>query len=274
MDTFFAFLSLAALLGGAVGLIRPGLVMPSAWKPGRLKALALYAIAFFALAGIGMSLEPPEKREARLAEQTARQAAAVAEAETRKAEQQRLAAEKEAEAARAKAEAEKAATERIAAEAKAKEAAERAEAAALAAERGKGIGVGRMVPFLTFQQKYDVKPSGKVGRLERWMGQSGLGIVELLGAEDNLTAMTVMIGVVKEDLTGNLTRLGDMHAALMLIFPKWTGSKDWLVAAFSRLPKEPKQEIVKNGLRVSLSHIQGMGLVSLTIDSRDRQSTN
>jgi hypothetical protein len=78
---------------------------------------------------------------------------------------------------------------------------------------------------------YSFKSEGAVEGLENWMGQSKLGVVQILGPAKAPVKVYILSGIPKDDLVTALGHVGSWGKLLKLILPNWDGRGAWLMDA-------------------------------------------
>lgn len=137
-------------------------------------------------------------------------------------------------------------------------------------KRNPGTGIGRMSIQAAFESAgFVFEQSSLASGEQRWMGKTanGLAVLELTGATENLTKITLLAGIPNDN-----DALREASVVYMLATLKhganWEGDSaiEWLTGAAKKLNNTSKVSTVRGNQKITLSNLEGLGLVSLVIE--------
>jgi hypothetical protein len=102
---------------------------------------------------------------------------------------------------------------------------------------------------------------------------NGFAMLELLGASNNLTKVTIVVGLPPDDAVNEALSITYLLGLLQTIFPQWQQSSNWLSHGIKQLslsdPNSPDSGnliTVRDNKRIKLSAIGELGTIVLAIE--------
>ncbi|WP_142847580.1 hypothetical protein [Telmatospirillum sp. J64-1] len=188
MEALFGFLTLIALIGVVVSLIKPKLILPKAENPSRLKAFASSLVVLLVVLGAGVAITPAPEADQHQAQAT-----------TEETKVETIPATPVT-----------ASTEEI----------------EPLVVHGIGISKSNALEFFTelgFAQEQGMSVDGQ----EKWVGKSGTAISEVQAIEDEASSMGLML-IFSQNEEQNTTNLLRMVALAKFTVPDWENSLEWM----------------------------------------------